>query len=308
MGRPRTNRRDSRGNMDRSPRSVGGADMATHRAVLAGARIRLAPESQPLREAAIDRMVMQALLYDGSTLPRTVRELQDRGALTLTGAPEAVRRADLQASLDRLVTQERVVATGDGAFKRYALTADTAAEVSAAHVQADQRMERVLQKLFRSSGHIRKHKAAFVDCICAVFGRLGERYVRLLKGDLNQDAIALSATVSKAIEASIRGNPTVDPEGFTAAVYRFFRDPDPDFDVVKWIFAQNYYVAKAIGLDPAGFTLSKEVFGNSVVYLDTNVLMCVSRAKTNSHFGVWRTAISDEVVHRFRTKPNSRFG
>ena len=35
---------------------------------------------------------------------------------------------------------------------------------------------------------------------------------------------------------------------------------------------------------------------------------CVSRGKTNSHFGVWRTAISDEVVHRFRTKPNRRFG
>jgi predicted ATPase len=28
----------------------------------------------------------------------------------------------------------------------------------------------------------------------------------------------------------------------------------------------------------------------------------------NSHFGVWRTAISDEVVHRFRMKPNSGFG
>ena len=35
---------------------------------------------------------------------------------------------------------------------------------------------------------------------------------------------------------------------------------------------------------------------------------CVSRAKTNSHFGKWRTGISDEVVHRFRSMANSRFG
>jgi hypothetical protein len=49
--------------------------------------------------------------------------------------------------------------------------------------------------------------------------------------------------------------------------------PDPDFDAVKWTLAQNCYVAKAIGLDPTGFILSKDVFGNSVLYLDTNVLM-----------------------------------
>jgi len=35
---------------------------------------------------------------------------------------------------------------------------------------------------------------------------------------------------------------------------------------------------------------------------------CVFRAKTNSRFGVSRTAISAEGVHRFRRKPNSRFG
>lgn len=35
---------------------------------------------------------------------------------------------------------------------------------------------------------------------------------------------------------------------------------------------------------------------------------CLFRGKTNSRFGVSRTPISDEVVHRFRTKPNSRFG
>jgi 6-phosphogluconolactonase len=35
---------------------------------------------------------------------------------------------------------------------------------------------------------------------------------------------------------------------------------------------------------------------------------CVGRAKTNSHFGGSRTAISAQVVHRFRTKPNADFG
>jgi len=38
------------------------------------------------------------------------------------------------------------------------------------------------------------------------------------------------------------------------------------------------------------------------------VVNCVFRAKTNSRFGVSRTAISAEGVHRFRRKPNSRFG
>jgi P-loop containing region of AAA domain len=35
---------------------------------------------------------------------------------------------------------------------------------------------------------------------------------------------------------------------------------------------------------------------------------CAPRAKTNSHFGAKRTAISADAEHRFRTKPNTRFG
>ena len=47
--------------------------------------------------------------------------------------------------------------------------------------------------------------------------------------------------------------------------------------------AQNYYIAKAIGLDPSGYLLSREVFGNAVFYLDTNVIIQALEPKTRHH-------------------------
>ncbi|GAI16689.1 unnamed protein product, partial [marine sediment metagenome] len=45
----------------------------------------------------------------------------------------------------------------------------------------------------------------------------------------------------------------------------------------------NYYVAQALGLDPSGRLLSKEIFGNSVFYLDTNILFHALEPKARHH-------------------------
>jgi len=47
--------------------------------------------------------------------------------------------------------------------------------------------------------------------------------------------------------------------------------------------AQNYYIIKALGLDPSGFLLSKEVFCNAEFYLDTNVLIHALESKARHH-------------------------
>src|SRR5258708_39748984 len=53
---------------------------------------------------------------------------------------------------------------------------------------------------------------------------------------------------------------------------------------------------------------SRTYGGIGQVRLRASGQTCVRRAKTNSHFGGSRKAISAEVVQRFRLMPNADFG
>ena len=79
--------------------------------------------------------------------------------------------------------------------------------------------------------------------------------------------------VGRALEETHSHFPDLDPKEFNNAIYRFFEESDPLFSEIKWNLGQNYYVAKALGMDPSGKLLSSELFANAIIYLDTNVLI-----------------------------------
>ena len=53
-----------------------------------------------------------------------------------------------------------------------------------------------------------------------------------------------------------------------------------------WNLGQNYYVAKALGLDTTGHMLSRELFGGGTFYLDTNVIIPALEPRSPSHDAV----------------------
>jgi hypothetical protein len=66
----------------------------------------------------------------------------------------------------------------------------------------------------------------------------------------------------------------------------------PDIDVYSPTYASK------------GLVLNQLVYNTiGEVVLGRQPVSCASRAKTNSHFGKWRTRISDEVVHRRSHSP-----
>ncbi len=75
----------------------------------------------------------------------------------------------------------------------------------------------------------------------------------------------------------------------------FFADEHPEFAALKWNLAQNYFVAKCLGLDPSGRLLSKEIFADADIYLDTNVLIQALEpgAKHHQSFEVLSRACTD---------------
>ena len=85
------------------------SDIARKRSILFCARIRFSPETQPIRETAIDKIIEQNLLIADSESGLTLREIDAQGTVSFAGGTPAISRLDMQKSLERLVESNRVI-------------------------------------------------------------------------------------------------------------------------------------------------------------------------------------------------------
>jgi len=252
---------------------VNKSDIAHKRSVLFSARIRFSPETQPVRETAIDRIIEQNLCIAHSKEGLTLQQIENQGAVSFADGIPAISRLDMQNSLKRLADINRVIVTGKPPQERYRLSEQALQELSEMQRLTETRFSRVVGRLFRNTEEASLYATPFLECLCIIFSRLGDTYVRLLKGEAShRDLVSLPDVLTALQEIKAR-YPSINEADFKGAVFSFFRDSDPDYDTVKWNMAQNYYVAKALGLDPSGYLLSKEVFGSAVFYLDTNIIV-----------------------------------
>lgn len=259
-------------------------NIAHKRSVLFSARIRFSPETQPVRDTAIDKIIEQNLLIADYDEGLTLQEIGEQGAVCFAGGTPAISRLDMQKSLERLVESNRVIASREQDQKRYRLSEQALQELWEAQRSTEARFSRVVGRLFKNAEEgFSAYATPFLECLCIVFSRLGETYVRLIKGEVGIDELLRLPRVLCALREVKAKYQSIDEPLFEAAVFSFFRDSDPDYDAIKWNLAQNYYVAKALGLDPSGYLLSKEVFRNAVFYLDTNVIINALEPKARHH-------------------------
>jgi len=250
------------------------SDIARQRSVLFSARMRFSPETQPVRETAIDKILEQNLLVADSDGGLTLQEIEQQGAICFAGGTPAISRLDMQRSLERLIEADRVIMSAEPGQERYRLSEQALQELWEIQRSAEARFARVVSRLFRNAKEgPSAYTTPFLECLCIIFSQLGEAYVRLLKGEIGSDELLRLPNVLRALREVKAKYLSVNHSLFEAAVFSFFQDSDPDYDAIKWNMAQNYYVAKALGLDPSGYLLSEQVFGNAVFYLDTNVII-----------------------------------
>lgn len=116
-----------------------------------------------------------------------------------------------------------------------------------------------------------------------------------MQHEITADELLDQPHVARAFKKIKALYPFVEERHFQSAVLSFFSDPDPTFAALKWNLAQNYFVAKCLGLDSSGRLLSREVFGDADIYLDTNVVIeaIEPSAKHHPSFEVLAKACSD---------------
>lgn len=259
-------------------------DITCKRSILFAARIRFSPETQPVKDSAIDKIIEQNLLIADIEKGLTLREIREQGVVSFVGGTPAIIQADMRNSLDRLIKNKRVIIIEELDQKRYKLSEQALNELWAIQRSTEECLEGIVGKLFKNAteGPL-TYVTPFFECLCIIFSRLGETYVRIIKGEIGLDSLLREASILNALREIMKKYPSINHDLFEYALLSFFQDSDPDYNAIKWNMAQNYYVAKALGLDPSGYLLSKEAFGNSIFYIDTNIIIHALEPKAQHH-------------------------
>ena len=278
------------------------SQIATKRSLLLSARLQFSPQTQPIRETAIEKIIEQTLFAATSQVGLTKPEILNMGNIYSKDPVPTLRVMDVDQALIRLEAKSRIEKAPQAskfAHLKYKLTDAAQDELQRTHDLIQTRFSGVVGRLFRSAhGSTTAYSAPFLDCLCSIFSKLADTYVRLIKGDLGSERLTGAPELLKAAQDACRKCADVDASLFMAGLVQFFTESDPEFDAIKWNMAQNYYVAKVLGIDETGYLLSEQVFGNSIFYLDTNVVIQALEPSARHHrsFDALSKACSDLAI------------
>jgi hypothetical protein len=235
-------------------------------------RIKFGVEARVPRETAIDRICEKGLLESSPKKALSAAELcqslQQRGV--------SLRDVEVGRSLERLNSRGRADATPGSTPAKFFLTQGTAAALDRELAEAHARMQRVVAKLYVGVAvDPRKLRRFLLRVLCGLFAQFGKEWVGVRVGRL-QLADVFNADRVKGILKNAAVAAQVEREARQLVFSRtmgFFKDEDPDFQVLKFTMGQSYFIAHLLAIDTPVDPLSAEAFSNSVFYLDTNVVI-----------------------------------
>jgi len=257
-------------------------DIKRKRAILLTTKLRFSSDVQPKKESAIDKIIEQILPFDKNKIGLTQHGIKN---IIYSESGSHILDNEIRNSIVRLIEGERIVSEKDRENNIfYKLSEDTYFEVEKIKQQAEDIFNSIVRRLFKNTKEgYKAYFDPFLEFLCIIFSSLGDEYVKILTGAFKKSDLLSGASFSLALK-NIKDNfPSIDHSLFKDAVITFFRDSDPDYDKVKWNMAQNYYIAKVLGMDPDGVLLSKEIFNKAVFYLDTNIIISALERKDIYH-------------------------
>ena len=260
------------------------------RQILYAALLRYSPEAGSLRERALDRFVLVALLGSSRSEPITTHRIQE---LTVLAPNSLGLRADvIDETLARLVSDDKVDRVEASAGDCHFLTALGRQQTDEATESAAQLFRPVLTRMLKdTAGLFSPHDGETVcrTFISECFARFGHQIAKTVAGDLASDGSFGGADIKGAFQAAVQTVSLSEEaiETLRARCNRFLRSMEPDDKDLRFRLAQSYYVVQLLELSPEDFNpLAEDAFAGAVFYLDTNVVLD----------GV----MSDESAHLFR--------
>jgi len=252
------------------------------RSMLLGARIRFSPTGATARNQALIRIIKQALASANQSEGMTEEKLQR--IVTLCGDTPLLRVSDVSLGLELLVKENLVEKNGEGLNAIYKLNNDVYRSIAINIQEADDLWTKIVHELFHPKPELNiLYKQTFVNVLSVIFSTLSESNVKIILRQKDGYDAYDNEFLNQQISNCIKDVSAIDADIFRCGVKKFFKESTLDYDALKWNMAQNYYVIKALGIDPLTDILSQSVFDDSIMYCDTNVLIA-GLTPNNRHF------------------------
>lgn len=184
---------------------------------------------------------------------------------------------DQKKSIERLSQKELLNFDGGPSVKRqkrrYHLSKSARSQIETQIASAENAVEKTVKSLFKNETiDFAIARDIFIRSVAAIFSELGEKYAKTIIGDGELAASLSQQRIDSIVSLQLRDDEKCYAPEMQRAVWKFLTDPSIQYAALKWNIAQNYYVAKCLGLDKSGRILSSEIFKNAKFYLDTNIV------------------------------------
>jgi hypothetical protein len=247
------------------------------RQVVYSSLLRYGTEAVSLRERALDRAVLGALIGSAADDPFRVGRIREN----LHYRPEApqIRQGAVQESIGRLKGEGKVDQTELRKVNAYFLTPAGAQEVTQVINSSEELFDPVLRGLLRDTAHLCSFDEGahvFRKFVFECFGRFGQALARNITGHMTHEVFLRIADLEAAFKAAMAGRRLSEEtvESLKARCFGFLQSSDPDGERLKFHLAQGYYFTQLLGFENGGFNpLNEHAFSGGILYLDTNVLL-----------------------------------
>lgn len=248
-----------------------GCSIEEKRELLRLSRIRLDIDTKHPREKATDSIVERGIF--GCSTDKSCSEEEINNAIATLGLMNGLRRNELKASLNRLCQDHRIQSV-DG---KYILNKERVDNLELEIKEANRRFETIINRVYHSIIDKRNRLILtkfFLEFVSMVFAKFGEQWIKSLCNQAEPKDFMKEGNI-EAIFTNLAKKHTLpksDRENIKRLSLKFFIENDPDYGYLKFNLAQSFYIIKILGIDIPIDLFSQEIFSNSIIFLDTNII------------------------------------
>jgi len=248
------------------------------RQILLAALFQHSSKVQPFKQESLDAIV-ERIIYFYSETNLSISNIQEIFT-EITGY--TIPSLYFENSVQRLLKLNKITPSNLDA-ESYSIEIKRKNEISISENAIDQKQKVLIDKLFKNSPEKKTlYTEPFWFAVSFIFSNIGDYSAKIVNGKIDREQI-LFPVLDKSIE-ECKSNYSINFDFFKQKLIEFFSDTNDHLYIeTKCILAQNYFIAKSIGINPDSENFSKDVFENQIIYLDTNVLLAIVSKYNRKH-------------------------
>lgn len=249
-----------------------------NREILTAAIFQHSSKIQPFKQGSLDSIV-ERIFYFSEKDFLAINEIQ-KIFVEIVGY--TIPLEHFENSIERLIKSNKIETnTSDPTIFNISQKRKNDIEISEKSILQKQNI--LIDKLFKNSP---EKKSLYIEpfwyAISNIFSNIGDFSAKIVAGKIDKEQI-LYPVLNGSIE-ECKKKYSINYDFFKQKLVEFFSDlNDPLYAETKCVLAQNYFIAKSIGINPSSENFSKDIFENQVIYLDTNVLLAIISRFNRKH-------------------------